>query len=266
MDLALHDPGEFLQKFRKIRTGIYDAPDDFVIKHDADKSPSFEPVDEELWKACAGSSVVTHFTLDRVYEALQTSEKCNHIWALFERIFLITRKSKKEEICSIRPGLYRAPSDLVIMRTNRQALIGGCSYKLISRSVQSDCERLYALDRVGDKLRLAEIYAGLWILGGYSRSIFSEMSVIMRGWLRNEEFSISEEGMLTRLVLQLGQLVKTQGIANLIRGRVVEGKYLMTGLLRDGGDHWYAKCQSLDSPHRWEQPRATLRELVDALC
>ena len=156
--------------------------------------------------------------------------------------------------------------DLVIMRTNRQALIGGCSYKLISRSVQSDCERLYALDRVGDKLRLAEIYAGLWILGGYSRSIFSEMSVIMRGWLRNEEFSILEEGMLTRLVLQLGQLVKTQGIANLIRGRVVEGKYLMTGLLRDGGDHWYAKCQSLDFPHCWEQPRATLRELVNALC
>ncbi|KAJ5200394.1 hypothetical protein N7472_005598 [Penicillium cf. griseofulvum] len=78
MDLALHgtlsnhgivikltqgppDPGEFLQKFRKIRTGIYDAPDDFVIKHDADKSPSFEPVDEELWKACAGSSVCHAF-------------------------------------------------------------------------------------------------------------------------------------------------------------------------------------------------------------
>jgi hypothetical protein len=34
----------------------------------------------------------------------------------------------------------------------------------------------------------------------------------MRGWLRNEEFSISEEGMLTRLVLQLGQLVKTHKI------------------------------------------------------
>ncbi|KAJ5264961.1 hypothetical protein N7505_007754 [Penicillium chrysogenum] len=110
MDFAPHDPGEFLQNFRKIRTGIYDAPDGFVIKYDADKSPSFEPVDEELWKACAGSSVVTHFTLDRVYEALQTSEKCNHIWTLFERNFPISRKSKKEEICSIRPGLYRVPS------------------------------------------------------------------------------------------------------------------------------------------------------------
>ncbi|CAG8076667.1 unnamed protein product [Penicillium nalgiovense] len=148
------------------------------------------------------------------------------------------------------------------MRTNRQALIGGCSYKLISRSVQSNCERLYALGRVGDKLRLAEIYAGLWILGGYSRSIFSEMSVIMRGWLRNEEFSISEEGTLTRLVLQLGQPVTTQGIANLIKRPVVESTYILAELLRDG-DQWYAKCQSR---HCWQQPRATLRELVNALC
>ncbi|KAJ5423587.1 hypothetical protein N7491_008803 [Penicillium cf. griseofulvum] len=61
-------------------------------------------------KRAPEAAFVTHFTLDRVYEALQTSEKCNHIWALFERIFLITRKSKKEEICSIRPGLYRVPS------------------------------------------------------------------------------------------------------------------------------------------------------------
>ncbi|KAJ6119086.1 hypothetical protein N7471_013037 [Penicillium samsonianum] len=90
MELATHgnpDPDEFLQEFRKIRTGIYDAPDDFVIRFDTDSLPSFEPVDEELWKACAGSSIVTHLTLDRVYEALQTSEKCNHIWALFERSF-----------------------------------------------------------------------------------------------------------------------------------------------------------------------------------
>lgn len=148
------------------------------------------------------------------------------------------------------------------MRTNRQALIGGCSYKLISRSAQSDCQRLYALDRVGDKLRLAEIYAGLWILGGYSRSIFSKMSDIMRGWLQNEKFSISEEGALTRLVLQLGQPVTTQGIANLIKRPIVESTYLMAELLRDG-DQWYAKCQS---PHCWQKPRATLRELVNALC
>lgn len=72
--------------------------------------------------------------------------------------------------------------------------------------------------------------------------------------------------MLTRLVLQLGQPVKTQGVANLIKGQVVEGKYLMTGLLRDGGDHWYAKCEMLYSRQCWQQPRATLRELVNALC
>ncbi|CAG8079146.1 unnamed protein product [Penicillium nalgiovense] len=154
----------------------------------------------------------------------------------------------------------------MIMRTNRQAPIGGYSYKLISKQVHSDCQRLYALDRGGDKLRLAEIYAGLWILGKHPRSIFLGMAVIMRGWLQTQEFSITEEGMLTRLVLQLGQPVKTQGIANLIKGRVVEGKYLMTGLLRDGGDHWYAKCEMPYSPQYWQQPRATLRELVNALC
>ena len=156
--------------------------------------------------------------------------------------------------------------DLIIMRTNRQAPIGGYSYKLISKEAHSDCQRLYALDRGGDKLRLAEIYAGLWILDKHPRSIFLGMAVIMKGWLQNQEFSITEEGMLTRLVLQLGQPVKAQGIANLIKGQVVEGKYLMTGLLRDGGDHWYAKCEMPYSPQYWQQPRATLLGLVNALC
>lgn len=87
----------------------------------------------------------------------------------------------------------------------------------------------------------------------------------MRGWLLNQQFFITEEAMLTTLVLQLGQPVKTQGIAKPVKKRVVESKYFMTELLRDG-DHWYAKCQSLDSPHYWQQQRATLRELVNALC
>lgn len=153
----------------------------------------------------------------------------------------------------------------MIMRTNREAPIGGCSYKLISRYIHSECQRLFALARGREQLWLAEIYAGLWILGEYPKSIFLGMSVIMRGWLQNQEFSITEEGMLTRLILQLGQPVKTQGIANLVKGLVVESKYLLTELLRDG-DQWYAKCEMLDSPQFWQQPRATLRELINALC
>jgi hypothetical protein len=156
------------------------------------------------------------------------------------------------------------------MRTNRQASIGGYSYKLISKELHSDCQRLFALGRDGQQLMLAEIYAGLSILGEYPRSIFLGMSVIMKGWLQNQEFSITEEGMLTRLVLQLGQPVKTRGIAYLVEGRVFEGNYHMTKLLRDGGDYWYAKCEMMvdpsKSPKYWQQPRATLRELVNALC
>lgn len=157
------------------------------------------------------------------------------------------------------------------MRTNRQAPIGGYSYKLISKKVHSDCYRLFALGRDAQQLRLAEIYAGLWILGGFHKSIFSEMRVIMEYWLQNEEFSKTEEGMLTRLVLQLGRPVKTRGIACLVEGQVFEGEYHMTKLLPDGGgDYWYAKCEMLvdpgQSPKYWQQPRATLRELVNALC
>ncbi|CRL28955.1 unnamed protein product [Penicillium camemberti] len=87
----------------------------------------------------------------------------------------------------------------------------------------------------------------------------------MRRWLENQEFSITEEGLLTRLALQLGQRVKTQGIANLVKGPVLLGKYRMTSLSQYGGDKWYAKCEILYSPY-WQQPMGTLQELVDALC
>ena len=151
------------------------------------------------------------------------------------------------------------------MRTNRQASIGGYSYKLISKELHSDCQRLFALDRAVQQLRFAEIYAGLWILGEYPRSIFLGMSVIMKRWLQNLRFSITEEGVLTRLALQLGRPVKTQGIANLVKTRVVEGEYHMTQLLRNG-DHWHAKCEMLSSPRYWQQPRGTPQELFNALC
>ena len=151
------------------------------------------------------------------------------------------------------------------MRTNRQASIGGYSYKLISKELHSECQRLFALDRAAQQLRFAEIYAGLWILGKHPRSIFLGMSVIMRGWLQNLEFFNTEEGVLTRLVLQLGRPVKAQGIANLAKTRIVEGEYQMTQLLRNG-DHWYAKCEMLCSPQYWQQPRGTPQELLNALC
>ncbi|KAJ5504621.1 hypothetical protein N7463_007495 [Penicillium fimorum] len=260
------DPDIFLRDFRRIAPHIYDVPDDFIIKQDAKKCSLYEPVDDELWNLCAGrSSTTTHFTLDQIYDILLRPESCSHIWELFKQPnFSITRKSKIEEICSKKPGLYLVPSDLMIMRTNRQAPIGGYSYKLISKELHSDCQRLFALDRAAPQLRLAEIYAGLWILGGHPRSIFLGMLVIMRGWLQNQEFSITEEGALTRLVLQLGKPVKAQSIANLVQRRVFEGEYHMSQLLRDGGDHWYAKCEMLHSPH-WQQPRGTPQELFDAL-
>lgn len=96
----------------------------------------------------------------------------------------------------------------MIMRTNRQAPRGGYSYKLISKELHSDCQRLFALDRDGQQLILAEIYAGLSILG---RSILLGMTVIMRGWLQNQEFSITEEGVLTRLVLQIRAACQNPG-------------------------------------------------------
>ncbi|KAJ5500619.1 hypothetical protein N7453_009670 [Penicillium expansum] len=113
MEYSLHgppDPDIFLQEFRKIRTGIYDSPDDFFIKFDASESPSFEPVDQELWRECARSSTVTHFSLDRIYKALQTSKNCNHIWTIFRHIFSISRESKLELVCLIKPGLYPVPT------------------------------------------------------------------------------------------------------------------------------------------------------------
>lgn len=152
----------------------------------------------------------------------------------------------------------------MIMRTNRQASRGGYSYKLISKKLHSDCQRLFALGRDGQELMLAEIYAGLSILGKFSRSILLGMIAIMRDWLRNQEFSITDEGVLTRLVLQLGRPVKTQGIANLVKTRVVQGEYRMTQLLRNG-DHWDAKCEMLGS-HYWQQPTGTPQELLNALC
>ncbi|KAJ5795653.1 uncharacterized protein N7518_004193 [Penicillium psychrosexuale] len=267
MDFAPHDPDTFLREFRRIGTGIYDAPDDFVIKLDADtRGPLFEPIDEKLWTACAGSSIVTHFTIDRIYEALQKSENCSHIWALFESFFAISRESKIEEMCVIGPGVYPVPSDLMIMRTNRQAAIGGYSYKLISRPLHSNCQRLFTLARGGQQIRFAEIYAGLWVLGAFKKSIFLEMRIIMRHWLRNKEFSITEEGMLTTLVLQLGQPVKIQGIARLVTGRVLQDKYIMTRVLPSGGFHWIVKCEASNIPNYWQEPRATLQELVNALC
>lgn len=156
---------------------------------------------------------------------------------------------------------------------NRQVQIGGFSYKLISKKAQSACQSLYVRNRREQNLRLAEVYAGLWILDQHlwildehSRSIFLGLSVIMTGWLQNREFSSTEEGMLTSLVLLLGQPIKTQGIINLVKGHVVNGEYLMTKLLLDGGDHWYAKFEMRDSPQYWQLPRATLPELVNALC
>lgn len=152
--------------------------------------------------------------------------------------------------------------DLTIMRTNRQAPIGGYSYKLISKKLHSDCYRLFALGRDVQQLRLAEIYAGLWILGGFHKSIFSEMRVIMEYWLQNEEFSKTEEGMLTKLVLKLGQDITAESIASLVAGRVLKTKYCFARLLRGGESHWYAKFQSRES---WQEPRATLEEL-DKVC
>lgn len=155
--------------------------------------------------------------------------------------------------------------DLIIMRTNRQVSIGGYSYKLISKELQGECYRLYALGRDGQQLRFAEIYACLSTRGETPKSLLLGMSFTMRRWLENQEFSITEEGLLTRLALQLGQRVKTQGIANLVKGPVLLGKYRMTSLSQYGGDKWYAKCEILYSPY-WQQPMGTLQELVDALC
>ena len=41
------------------------------------------------------------------------------------------------------------------------------------------------------------------------------MHAVMRRWLLNKEFSITEEGMLSMLVLQLGQPVKAQDMSDL---------------------------------------------------
>jgi hypothetical protein len=40
------------------------------------------------------------------------------------------------------------------------------------------------------------------------------MHAIMRRWLLNKEFSITEDGKLSMLVLQLGQLVKAHGMSD----------------------------------------------------
>ncbi|CAG8072315.1 unnamed protein product [Penicillium nalgiovense] len=47
-------------------------------------------------------------------------------------------------------------------------------------SVHSQCQRLYTLAQGGQQIRLAEIYAGLRILGRFQNSLFLEIQVIMR--------------------------------------------------------------------------------------
>src|SRR4051812_41440489 len=70
------------------------------------------------------------------------------------------------------------------------------------------------------------------------------MHAIMRRWLLNKEFSITEVGMLSMLVLQLGQPVQGPGHVRLLTWRGLKSNYLITRVLPDEEFHLIAKCQS----------------------
>lgn len=60
----------------------------------------------------------------------------------------------------------------------RQDVVGGCSFQLYSRYLRSDCHRLF--NPAGKNLRLAEIYAGLWMLGQSNDPICAEICNLPR--------------------------------------------------------------------------------------
>ncbi|OQE10066.1 hypothetical protein PENFLA_c096G07353 [Penicillium flavigenum] len=188
-------------EFSKIREGIYDAPSDFIIK----AGSLYEPFDDQLLRECGGPSI--SFPLARVYEALQKSDQgCDHIWALFELLFSVSRDTDIRTLCEVMPGVYQVPQDVVVVRMHRSPAVGGISYRLISREWHSECQRLFALPRRTQELMLAEIYGGLWIRHERENQtpILLEMKAMMQDWLQDTAFPNTEEGMLTRLVLKLG--------------------------------------------------------------
>lgn len=147
-------------------------------------------------------------------------------------------------------------------------VIGGISYRLISRKLHSECHCLFALPRKEQQLMLAEIYGGLWIhYKGQTEKlrILLEMKVLMRGWLQDTTFLNTEEGMLTMLVLKLGIYFDSQVIANLIGVKVKIGKYILTHVRPYGIEDWSAKFQLEEKPDHWLNAVATLDKLVHAL-
>lgn len=155
---------------------------------------------------------------------------------------------------------------------HRSPVIGGISYRLISREWHSECQRLFVLSQRTQELMLAEIYGGLWIRhkGQIQKPrIFLEMKVMMRDWLQDTTFLNSEEGMLTILVLKLGNYVNHQVIAKLTGDKINPGMYILTQVLPYGmvkeKIHWSAKFQLEETPDDWHNAIATLEVLVHAL-
>lgn len=151
------------------------------------------------------------------------------------------------------------------MRMVRQDDMGGYSFQLYSRYLRSECHRLFS--PAGKNLRLAEIYAGLWMLGESNDPICAEMCNLMNLWLLNDSFRESEEGMLSRLVMLLGKPVNAQSIANILNRRILAGNYVVTKVLPYGyvseQFHWSVKCEFQDL---WQKPTATLQKLVRFFC
>lgn len=147
-------------------------------------------------------------------------------------------------------------------------VIGGVSYRLISRKLHSGCLSYFALSRQEQQLMLAEIYGFLWIYydGQIEKlRIVQEMKVLMWGWLQDTLFRNTEEGFLTTLVLKLGTYVDSQVIANLTGERVKTGQYILTKVQPYGVVNWLAEFQLEEKPDEWHNATARLDALVHAL-
>jgi hypothetical protein len=149
----------------------------------------------------------------------------------------------------------------------RQDFIGGYSFQPHSRYLRNECHRLFNLKHDRKNLRLAEIYAGLWMLGESNDSILAEIFNLMDFWLLDDSFRESEEGMLSKLVMLLGKPVNAQSIANILKKRILAGNYVLTKVLPygnvSGEFHWSAKFEFQGS---FENVTTTLQKLVKAFC